>query len=73
MPPIINKEKCIGCQKCVQICTMDVFGAQKEKGVPVVQFPKECWHCRACILDCPADAIEMRYPIQMSFSTIKLK
>lgn len=73
MPPIINKEKCISCQTCVQICTMDVFGANYEKGVPEVQYPTECWHCRACVLDCPVNAIDLRYPIQMSYSYSKVK
>lgn len=63
MPPIIDKEKCIKCNKCASICPMDVYGPVKAGETPVVRFPDECWHCRACVLDCPAGAIDMRYPI----------
>ena len=27
------------------------------------KYPYECWHCRACVKDCPKDAITMRYPL----------
>lgn len=73
MPPIINAEKCTKCQLCLQICTMDVFGASSERTVPKIQFPEECWHCRACVLDCPAGAIDLRYPIQMSLAHKKVR
>ena len=63
MPPVINREECIGCKKCVQICTMDIFGVD-ENQKPTVLYPDECWHCRACVLDCPVGAIDMRYPMQ---------
>ena len=26
MPPVIDKEKCIGCTTCAQICPLDVYG-----------------------------------------------
>ena len=65
MPPIINKEKCIECGICAQICPLDVFRYatnDTEKHV-AVKYPYECWHCRACVKDCPQDAITMRYPL----------
>ncbi len=65
MPPIINREKCIKCGTCVQICPLDVFrmeisGAEKKI---VVKYPDECWHCRACEKDCSVNAISIRYPL----------
>ncbi|MGM9522584.1 MAG: ferredoxin family protein [Oscillospiraceae bacterium] len=64
MPPVINKNKCIKCHRCVEICPMDVFGVQKEKNItPAIRFPQECWHCNACALDCPAHAIRLRIPV----------
>lgn len=65
MPPIINKSKCIKCNKCAQICGMDVFGPVTPGVCPTVKYPEECWHCRACAIDCPAKAIDMRYPLPM--------
>ena len=31
MPPIINKDKCIACGVCADICPTDVFSRQKKK------------------------------------------
>ena len=63
MPPIIRKEKCTACGKCAQICCMDVFGPWERGQVPQVRYPDECWHCRACVMDCPSGAVELEYPL----------
>lgn len=63
MPPVIQEEKCIGCTKCAQICCMDVFGPAEPQTIPTIRYPEECWHCRACVMDCPAGAIDLRYPL----------
>ena len=65
MPPVIIQERCIGCTKCAQICCMDVFGPAEPNSVPEIRYPEECWHCRACVMDCPAEAIALRYPLPM--------
>ena len=66
MPPIINEEKCISCGKCYDICSEDVFFGSKKKEVPVITYPDECWHCNACVLDCPVEgAIILRIPLPM--------
>lgn len=61
MPPLINQKDCIQCGICVDICPLDVI--KKENDVIVVKYPEECWHCRACVMDCPQNAISMRYPL----------
>ncbi|MED9780637.1 MAG: 4Fe-4S binding protein [Peptococcaceae bacterium] len=64
MPPIIDKEKCISCGTCADICCMDVIHKTETKPPVIeVRYPDECWHCRACALDCPVGAITMRYPL----------
>lgn len=65
MPPVIDREVCIGCTKCAQICCMDVFGPAEVKQVPEIRYPEECWHCRACVMDCPVGAIHLRYPLPL--------
>lgn len=65
MPPIINKEKCTACNTCASVCTMNVFGPVTPGQVPVVRYPEECWHCRACVMDCPHGALDLRYPLPM--------
>ena len=61
MPPIINEEKCIKCTTCVKICPMDVIKFVENE--IVIKYPDECWHCRACAIDCPTQAIVLRYPL----------
>lgn len=33
--PIVDMEKCEGCEECVDICPMDVFEMKDGKSVPV--------------------------------------
>ncbi len=67
MPPIVNKSKCVGCMNCAQICPSDVFGLQKKGDpFPQIRFPEECWHCNACVRECPKQAITLRIPLPMS-------
>lgn len=63
MPPVINIKKCSKCGICAEICTMDVFSHEKKGIIPIVKYPDECWHCRACIMDCKAEAILLRIPL----------
>lgn len=67
MPPIINKELCKKCGKCVEVCPLDVFYGSEKGQVPVVAYPDECWHENACVQECPVKgAIELRLPLQIS-------
>lgn len=61
MPPLINQNKCIQCGTCVDICPLDII--KKENDRIIVKYPEECWHCRACVMDCPQEAISIRYPL----------
>lgn len=60
MPPIIDKDNCNCCGKCIDVCQMDVFFGSKETEIPVVSYPEECWHCNACVLECPSEALSLR-------------
>ena len=63
MPPIINERKCNACGICVEVCAQDVFFGSKKKSIPVAMYPEECWHCNACVLDCPSGAVKLRIPL----------
>ena len=66
MPPVVDKNVCIACGKCADVCSEDVFYGTKKRQVPVVTYPDECWHCNACVLDCPKEgAIRLRIPLPM--------
>ncbi|AGA68991.1 4Fe-4S protein [Desulfitobacterium dichloroeliminans LMG P-21439] len=65
MPPVIDQNKCNKCGICAQICPLDVIRVEmknQEKEM-VVKYPDECWYCRACVIDCPKEAIKIRYPL----------
>lgn len=64
-PIMFDEEKCIGCNRCVEICQVDLFIPNPVKGkVPLVLYPGECWYCGCCVVVCPAEgAITMRHPL----------
>jgi ferredoxin len=33
--------------------------------VPVVAYPKECWYCGGCVVDCPEKAISLSLPLPL--------
>lgn len=42
---------------------MQVFRQKQPKTTPEVTYGEECWHCNACVLDCPAKAVSLRLPL----------
>jgi len=66
MPPLIDEDKCNACGICGDVCPQDVFFGSPKKEIPTITYPEECWHCNACVLDCPAEgAIVLRIPFPM--------
>ena len=66
MPPVLEKDKCTACGICAEVCPQDVFWGSTKKQVPQISYPEECWHCNACVLDCPTPgAIRLRIPFPM--------
>jgi len=54
--PVIDRQRCTHCGKCVQFCLFSVY-AKKDGKVTVVA-PKNCKNnCPACARVCPANAI----------------
>lgn len=58
-------EKCTGCNRCVEVCQLDVLYPNPERGKPpVVAYPGECWYCGACVMECPQPgAIKLQHPL----------
>lgn len=64
-PIIFDNKKCIGCNKCVEICQVDILIPNPEKGKhPIVLYPGECWYCGCCVMECPVEgSIKLRHPL----------
>jgi NAD-dependent dihydropyrimidine dehydrogenase PreA subunit len=57
--------KCTGCNRCVDICQVDVLLPSEIMGNPPrAAFPGECWYCGCCVTACPVPgAIRLRHPL----------
>lgn len=58
MSIVINKEKCIGCKKCLYVCpgSLIKYGMDKKA---FMKYPKDCWGCSSCVKECKAGAISL--------------
>lgn len=53
-PVTIFPETCTGCNRCVNVCPVDLFLPSPERGgAPLVVFPGECWFEGSCVDICP--------------------
>ena len=56
MIEIISAQRCIDCNKCVEVCPTDVFDAV-DGGHPVIARQQDCQTCFQCEAYCPVDAL----------------
>ena len=64
VPLTFDSQKCIGCNRCLEACQMDLMIPGEEKGThPLVVYPDECWYCGCCVMECPTDAIKLHHPL----------
>jgi NAD-dependent dihydropyrimidine dehydrogenase PreA subunit len=64
-PVIFDPETCNGCNRCVDICTMDILIPNLERGKPpIILYPEECWFGGDCVMECPRPgAIRLNQPL----------
>ncbi|NMB99281.1 MAG: 4Fe-4S binding protein [Thermoanaerobaculaceae bacterium] len=56
--PVIDSEKCTGCQECLNTCPNSVFLFNEDKFKAEVVNPNNCVVlCDKCALFCPSEAI----------------
>lgn len=53
----INKLKCIGCGRCLEVCPGNLIKQDEDKKA-YIKYPRDCWGCTSCIKECPAYAID---------------
>lgn len=57
MPAEVDKEKCTGCETCVEECPSDAISMADEKAVVDAE---KCIDCGVCVDACPVEAITMQ-------------
>lgn len=53
----LDRLRCIGCGKCVEVCPHGVFEVRERRAV--VADRDGCIECGACMVNCPVDAIRV--------------
>lgn len=61
--PKVDYRLCNGCRRCYDLCPMDVFTWDGDKGMPTVAYPGECCYCDICELECLEQAIDLEIPL----------
>lgn len=56
MIEVVSRERCIACDRCVEVCPTNVFDTG-EDGVPVISRQSDCQTCFMCEAYCPVDAL----------------
>ena len=67
MPPVIDQEKCLGCEEYLECeecavlhdCPQDVFDTENIDGLIIVGNPENCILCGICLDSCIGDAITL--------------
>jgi adenylylsulfate reductase subunit B len=54
----IDKNKCISCGKCANICPGNLICVDENRKA-CIKYPKDCWGCTACLKECHVSAINM--------------
>ncbi len=64
-PIIFDPEVCNGCNRCVDVCQVDILIPNPEKGKPpIILYPEECWYSGSCVEVCPhPGAIKLNHPL----------
>jgi len=55
MKATVDKEKCKGCGKCVDVCPVEAITIENKIAV----ISDDCIECGACVNECPFEAISV--------------
>jgi NAD-dependent dihydropyrimidine dehydrogenase PreA subunit len=59
---VFNPEKCIGLYECYEVCPVDCWRLAQGSGRVEFIGAERCIACNACVLQCSAEAIELKVP-----------
>lgn len=59
----LNREKCVGCGRCYEVCPLDVYEWDDGSKRPIPTYDEECQMCFICQEECPEGAIYIKIPI----------
>lgn len=74
-PIRFDADRCVGCNRCANICQVDIFIPNPEKGKPpIVLYPGECYYCGSCVMVCPREgAISLFHPLMNQAKFVPVK
>lgn len=74
-PIVFDEALCVGCDRCVNVCQVDIFIPNPEKGKPpVVLYPGECYYCGSCVMACgKKGAIRLVHPLMNQAKFVPVK
>ena len=55
MAAVVDKEKCTGCETCIEICPVEAISVNNGKA----EISNECVDCGSCVDECPNQAISI--------------
>ena len=55
MSILIDRESCIGCGRCAEVCPGNLI---QMDGKAWMKYPKDCWGCTSCVKECPVHAVK---------------
>jgi ferredoxin len=58
MPAVVDEQKCIGCEACVEKCPVEAISLN-DQGIAVVDKEK-CTGCKRCVDACPNEALSVK-------------
>ena len=53
----IDRDKCVGCGRCHDVCPGTLIKLGEDKKA-YIKYPKDCWGCTSCVKECPVGAID---------------
>lgn len=56
----MDRQHCVDCQRCEQVCDMGIPVWQQGKASGEVTGIEDCMGCARCVISCPTDALEIR-------------